>query len=318
MEPASPRVRMILASLATLLLGASPCAAGSAVVFSTDFSSGLPAEFSAPGCELTNCQGYEGLGLPTRRFSGTFLRYTSFTLHPTTLKVRNLPPHDHLSVKYVLGLIDSWDGSELMQIHVDGVRRFNHWFQLATGDTTDYFPAPSGAILSMGTNLGFSGCCFYNRDRAYDLGAEPAFLNIPHTADSVVVVWSLGATSGSAADQWQGGGDESWSIDAVSVEVTGPTLNAGESATPAGLALHAILNPSRDGRVRLRLSLPEPGPARVELLDVAGRRVATRELDGAGWQEVDLTAARRIGPGLYFARLKRGDQTRTTRVIVAD
>ena len=89
------------------------------------------------------------------------------------------------SVKFLLGLIDSWDGTELMQISVDGVMKFNHWFQLATGDTTDYFPAPPGAILRMGSNLGFSAGSYYGRDRAYDLGVEPAFLDIPHTADSV-------------------------------------------------------------------------------------------------------------------------------------
>ena len=320
MEPSFRRAPLVFAALTALLLFTTPpCSAGTAVVFSTDFSSGLPSQFSAPGCVIEGVQGYAGLGPTGRKFSGTFLRYTSTGIQPTTLTLRGLPPHDHLSVRFLLGLIDSWDGTELMRVSVDGTLKFNHWFQLATGDTTDYFPAPPGAILSMGTNLGFSGSGFYNRDRAYDLGAEPAFLNIAHTADSVVVAWTLGAVSGGAASQWQGGGDESWAIDAVSVEISGPTLDAGEGRS-VGLALRALSNPSRDGRVRLQFSLPEPAPARVELLDVAGRRQVERDLatGSTGWQELDLASGRRLGPGLYFVRLKQRDQQCTARVIVAD
>src|SRR2546426_1151685 len=90
-------------SLFPLFLVTSPCSA--VVVFTTDFGSGLPSEFSAPGAVLDGVQGYAGLGPAGRQFGGTFLRYTSVPIYPTTLIVRNLPAHDHLSVKFLLAII---------------------------------------------------------------------------------------------------------------------------------------------------------------------------------------------------------------------
>lgn len=299
---------------------ASPALAAPTVVFSTDFSSGLPPEFTAPGAVIEGVQGYVGLGPVGRQFGGNFLRYTSVPLFPTTLVVRNLPPHDHLSVKFLQAIIDSWDSTEILQISVDGVMRFAHRFSLALADTTTYFPAPPGAILSMGTNLGFSNGGYHHRDRAYDLGVEPAFLDIPHTADSVVVVWAIGAVSGPAASQWQGGGDESWGIDAVSVEVSSSNTGVGSGPGASGLAIVAAPNPVRGRTVHLRLSLPESGEASVELLDVAGRRVASRRLGplGAGDAALDLAIAEGVTRGLYFARVTQGRQSRTARIVLGD
>ena len=39
-------------------------------------------------------------------------------------------------MKFLLAIIDSWDGTELMQVLVDGSTQFNNSFQLALGDTT--------------------------------------------------------------------------------------------------------------------------------------------------------------------------------------
>ncbi len=178
-------------------------------------------------------------------------------------------------------------------MRVDGALLFNHWFQLALGDSSDYI-APPGALLSRGHDLGFSGCCYYNRDRAYDLSADPTFQNIPHSADSLVVVWSLSAVSGPAAQQWQGGDDESWAIDNVRVTLTVPTAGLpGADAPPSRLELAgAEPNPSRDGRLSVHFALPAGGDARLELFDVAGRRLASREVGamGGGRHAVDLGA----------------------------
>jgi hypothetical protein len=202
-------------------------------VFSTNFESGLPVEMSAPGAVIEGVQGYAGLGPPGRQFGGNFLHYTSVPILPTTLTLRNLPLHDRVDIEFLLAIIDSWDNTELMQIYVDGNRLFNHRFSIAQEDASDY-DAPPGGLLSSGTNLGFSNGFYYQRDRAYDLGVEPAFIGIPHTADSLVVLWTLDAVSGPAAGEWQGGDDESWGIDALSVSLvtTGPTITA--SAGPNG------------------------------------------------------------------------------------
>lgn len=313
-----PRFRaiavLLIATALASLAGADR--AHATVVFSTDFSDSLPHQFSAPGAGLENCQGYAGLGPPGRQFAGNFLRYSSTAVVPTTLTLHNLPAHNYVSVKFLLGVIDSWDGVELMQVYVDTTLKFNHWFQLATGDTTDYFPAPPGAILSMSTDLGWSGCCYYNRDRAYDLGVEPALQNIPHTADSLVVSWKLGATSGSAASQWQGGSDESWGIDAVSVEVSS-TTDAAPGGASGFITASPVPNPARGGLVRLQLSLADTRPVTVELFDLSGRLVSSRSVAFAasGHQEITLQGAP-LASGLYFARVSQGAHQALTRVMV--
>src|SRR4029450_418137 len=106
---------------------------------------------------------------------------------------------------------------------------FSHWFQLATGDATDYI-APAGGLLSSGVNLGFSNGGYYYRDRAYNMGVDPTF-TVPHTASTVTLGGKLGAIPGPAANQWQGGGDESWAIDNVRVSVG--TTATGVGDTPA-------------------------------------------------------------------------------------
>jgi len=67
--------------------------------------------------------------------------------------------------------------------------------------------------------------------------------------------------------------------------------------------------------VPLRFTLPAAGPARIDVFDVQGRRVATL-VDGvvdAGAHDVRWTAAARAG--VYLARLCTGQGERTLRVV---
>lgn len=293
--------------------------AQSTSVFFADFDTAIPPEISAPGAVLSGVEGYAGLGPSGNTFGGQFLRYVSVPLYDTRLVVRGLPAHDHLSLEFLFAVIDSWDGTELFRVSVDGQLLFNHWFQLATGDSSSYI-APPGGLLSRGTNLGFSAGGYWSRDRAYDMSVEPAFHDIPHTADSVVVVWSIGAVAGPAADQWQGGTDESWAIDNVRITVANGTLGVGAGAPPrTALALSgAQPNPARGGRLDVRFSLPDAAPARLELYDISGRRVAARDVGalGAGPHAVDLGEGVHVAPGLYLVRLTRDGEQRSARVVV--
>lgn len=307
------------AAVTLLVLALATPARAATLHWSTDFESGLPAEFTAPGSALESVQGWSGLGAAGNTFGGLFLRYNQQQLHDTRLVLRNLPAHTHLSLGFLLAIIDSWDGVELMQVTVDGQLLFSHWFQIATGDTSSYI-APPGALLSRGSNLGYTGGSYYGRDRAYDLGADPAFLQLPHTADSLVVVWRLNAVPGGGANYWQGGGDESWAIDNVRVWLSS-TAGAPPFQGPHALALAgAQPNPSRDGRLRVRLALPAAGEARLEAFDLAGRRVAARDVGalGAGEHLVDLGHGARLAPGVYLLRLAQGGATRTARAVVTD
>ena len=74
-------------------------------------------------------------------------------------------------------------------------------------------------------------------------------------------------------------------------------------------------NPTRGGSLTVRFTLPTSAPARLELLDVAGRRIAEHEV-GSGQHTLDFGAGQHLAPGLYLVRLTQGANTRTTRVVV--
>ena len=97
------------------------------------------------------------------------------------------------------------------------------------------------------------------------------------------------------------------------------SLVAGEAPPP--LALVAVWpNPSVDGQPRMEFTLPERGTVRLEVYDLAGRRVSERELPGmdAGTQYVEVAPGARLRPGVYFVRLQFGNERRTSRFVVLE
>jgi hypothetical protein len=319
------RKRFIFSALAipviSFIVNILPAYAGAQQVFSTDFESGIPPEITAPGCVLDGVQGYAGLGTPGNQFGGVFLHYTSVPLHNTTLTLHNLPPHDTVSLSFLLGIIDSWDGTELFKVSVDGVDLFSHWFQIASGDDSSY-QAPTGGLLSSGVELGFSLGSWYARDRAYDMSVEPAFMSIPHSADSLTVVWYLGAVSGSAAQNWQGGSDESWAIDNVRVSVSTTTTGIGNTPAPHTLTLSRNTpNPFSAGTT-LRVWSPRNDAARADVFDVTGRRVRAQAIAlREGWQDIAFDGhddrGRPLASGVYFYRVRTAGETQTHKLVLA-
>ncbi len=94
---------------------------------------------------------------------------------------------------------------------------------------------------------------------------------------------------------------------------------AGEVWLGGAVAL-ALEAPSPNPVVRdfsLAFTLPTAAPARLELFDVRGRRVASRDVGalGAGRHVARFDDAARE-PGVYFARLVQGAATRQARVVV--
>lgn len=86
----------------------------------------------------------------------------------------------------------------------------------------------------------------------------------------------------------------------------GPVL-AIEAARP---------NPSA-GDPTLAFSLASGSPARLELIDVAGRRVVARDLAGFGAGSHVLPLGVGLAPGVYTARLTQSGVAVSTRVVVA-
>lgn len=310
-----------VAGAALLILAAGMAAGAYAVeVFNADFESGLPPEFSAQGCSIEGVQGYAGLGTVGNQFTGNFLRYWTQTLYETKLTLHDLPAHDEVTLSFLLAIIDSWDGTELLKVSIDGVEVFSHWFQLATGDASSYV-APPGGLLSSGTNLGFSCCTYWGRDRAYDMSVEPAF-TIPHTADSLTVRWYLGAVSGSAAQNWQGGGDESWAIENVRVSVASAPTAIGGTPRPQALTLRANTPNPFQSSTTLQVWSPRDAGAEIDVFDVRGHRVHRGVATlAAGWQDLSFAAVddrgRPLPSGVYFYRVRAAGETRTHKIVVA-
>jgi hypothetical protein len=95
-------------------------------------------------------------------------------------------------------------------------------------------------------------------------------------------------------EEWRGGLGEVW------VEV--PLFQLGMTgATP---------NPARLGQLMVSFVLPDREPARLEVLDVAGRIVASHDVGalGPGAHVFDASRGVRFSPGVYFLRLVRAER----------
>ena len=312
----SPTVLLVITTLCLVL---SAVRADATTVFSTDFESGLPAEMTAAGTQIVGVQGWAGLGPVGNQFGGNFLRYHAVTILDTRLELTNLPPHDRVDLSFLLAVIDSWDGTELLKVSIDGVEVFSHWFQLATGDASSYV-APTGGLLSSGVNLGFTNGTYYFRDRAYDMSVEPVF-SIPHTASTLTIVWYLGAVSGSAAQNWQGGGDESWAIDNVRVDVTSDPTGIGDAPFPRSLTLLPNAPNPFSGVTTLQIGSTVAGEASIEVFDVSGRRVRAERVPlAAGWQGLAWNGldddGKPLPSGVYFYRIHANGQTQAHKFII--
>jgi hypothetical protein len=88
---------------------------------------------------------------------------------------------------------------------------------------------------------------------------------------------------------------------------------AGPTFTFAG----AQPNPTCSG-LRVVFSLPDASPARLDVMDVSGRRMLSRDVGslGPGLHTMDLAQQQVFRPGLYLMRLTRGNETRTARAVV--
>lgn len=77
-------------------------------------------------------------------------------------------------------------------------------------------------------------------------------------------------------------------------------------------------NPATGGDLNVWFSLPGAAPARLELLDVGGRKLAAREVGGLGpgRHAVNLGQGLGLAPGIYLVRLSQAGTERVSRVAV--
>ena len=157
------------------------------------------------------------------------------------------------------------------------------WYRLYRGSTAGFVPAP-GNLIAQQADTGYvdnAGGPYYYKLSAVDVhGNEGA----------------------SAFLQPSG---------AVGVQEESPLAFVLEGARP---------NPARADRLVVAFVLPVGAPARLELFDMSGRRVAARDVGalGPGRHSVDLAGGARVAPGLYFVRLTQGVNVRSARVAVLE
>ncbi len=211
-------------------------------VFSDDFSGGgLPAGFSGAG-SVEDAQGYKGLG----GFADNFLRNDSSgnPAAATILTLIGLPAHDTVSLDFLLAVIDSWDGApgnpsgpDFFNVEIDGVSIFSESYANVPGHTQS--ASITNQVIDPTADNGFTNDGFFFNDSGYDMGDLAAFNDIAHTGNTLVVEWFASGAG------WQGGSDESWAIDNVSVTInTTDTGSGGGNGTsvpePGALSLFGM------------------------------------------------------------------------------
>ncbi len=104
----------------------------------------------------------------------------------------------------------------------------------------------------------------------------------------------------------------------IAVKTRASTTDVNEREGGAFSITPAWSNPVRAGALRVRFELPDGSPARLEVLDVGGRRVTSREVgsDGPGAHTCELAESGALPPGLYFVRLRQGRRSGLARAVV--
>ncbi|MFO0857499.1 MAG: hypothetical protein U0640_09120 [Phycisphaerales bacterium] len=210
------RQSLPLVAIAANLCAASIACAG--IELTTNFESGIPSQVNPGVAQLNGVQGFAGLGPIGRRFSGSFLR--SPTGNTVTVTLTNLPPHDLIDLRFLFAAIDSLDGTgstppqgDFLRVRVDGQQVFRESFANATEQQIQSYVSAPGVQLARFIDLGFSGPGSYYRDSAYDMGMEPRFQNLPHTASTLTIDFLIEGPG------IQDLNDESWALDELTIEL---------------------------------------------------------------------------------------------------
>jgi len=95
-------------------------------------------------------------------------------------------------------------------------------------------------------------------------------------------------------------------------------LNPLAAAAEDGPLSIRAASPTTVGRLAVQFTLRDASPARLELIDVAGRVLASREVGamGAGPHSLDFAGERSVPPGAYFLRVTQGWAVARARVAI--
>jgi parallel beta-helix repeat protein len=99
---------------------------------------------------------------------------------------------------------------------------------------------------------------------------------------------------------------------------TGSSVSVGDLSAPGELVLTGVRpNPSRSG-FAVAFSLPGAALVHIEIMDLQGRRIFGRELEGLGRADhlVALPETRSLPAGVYVVRLSQGGHSRSKLAVV--
>ena len=101
-------------------------------------------------------------------------------------------------------------------------------------------------------------------------------------------------------------------------ETSGPPLSADAILPPAELVLAGVRPNPSGNEFTVAFTLPDASQARIELMDLAGRRLVVRDLGGLGRGShvVSLPEVRTLPAGVYLVRLSQGGRSLTRRGVV--
>jgi hypothetical protein len=147
---------------------------------------------------------------------------------------------------------------------------------------------------------------------------------IPGSGNLVVATTDTGYVDAGAPGSWYklSAVDRNGNESPFAVVGPGQTVDVPPGPAPMVFALDPVRpNPTRGSQLVARFSLSSSNSARLELLDVGGRRVIARELGrltAGHHHHFELREADRLAPGLYLLRLTQGTESRIRRVVLTD
>jgi len=234
------RSRGILAITITVFLWVTPAGAAPLQVYFNNFDVPPTSGGGATGVlsgitNEENVQSYAGLGVPGNMFGGEMLRNTTVPPLPTILTLSGLPAHDSIDIAFLLAIIDSWDSTngsnapDFFNVSLDGVSLMQRTYNNTSGSVNNATGTDiGGGCQGRGFNNGFC-------DQAFDTSTEGA-LNVAHSGSTATISFFASGAG------WQGGSDESWGIDNVSIFINTVTngLPGPSVPEPGTIALLAV------------------------------------------------------------------------------
>jgi hypothetical protein len=228
-----------------------------------------------------------------------------------------MPEGDNVPVT-VTGMVDgqSFSGTDFIRVRRGKISAPFAGSQLAGGSVAQArWEAPQGVTVE-------SVALLFSRDGGATW--RPLTRGLPATGSCDWTVPNVPTDQAKLAVLVESGGDSGAIVEGVlGVSETfaiGTVVGVGDrGAGEVALAIGGVTpNPAVGGRLRVEFALRDGSPARLELLDVAGRALVSKQVGamGPGRHSLDLAGGRAAPPGIYFLRLSQGGSEARARVAV--